>query len=63
MTYKIYRMLELQTAILRFHDELESIHVKRLDIAKQEIDAWKELQATLLADSPERYSKYFKATK
>lgn len=51
--------MELQTAIIKFHDEMEAIHVKRLDISMQEIDAWRELQQVLLADAPERLSRYF----
>jgi len=51
--------LELTKAIIRFHDEMEAGHVKRLDIARQEIEAWKELQQVLLADNPELISKHF----
>ncbi len=52
-------MIELQQAIIKFHDEMEDIHVKRLDISRQEIEAWKELQQVLLADAPQRLSKVF----
>lgn len=60
MSYRDYRLIELTSAIIKFHDEMEEIHVKRLDIARQEIEAWKELQQVLLADSPERLSDHFK---
>lgn len=60
MTYRDYRMRELTQAIIKYNDEMEDIHVKRLDIARQEIEAWKELQQVLLADAPEKLSKYFK---
>lgn len=53
-------MIELTQAVMKYHDELEEIHVKRLDIMRQEIDAWNELQQVLLADAPEKLSKYFK---
>lgn len=52
-------MNELSQAIIKYHDEMEEIHVKRLDIARQEIEAWSELQQVLLADMPERLSKHF----
>jgi len=38
---------------------MEEIHVKRLDIDRQEMEAWRELQQVLLADAPEKLSRYF----
>ncbi len=59
--YQDYRANELKKAIHKYHDEMAEIHVKRLDMARQEIEVWKELQQVLLADSAEKLSKYFKA--
>ncbi len=59
MTYKDFRSIELTQAIVKFHDEMEEIHVKRLDISRQEIEAWIQFRQILLADSPEHLSKFF----
>ncbi len=53
-------MIELTKAIMKYHDEIGEIHVKRIDIMRQEIEAWNELQQVLLADAPDKLSKFFK---
>lgn len=53
MTYRDYRAAELEQALVSYHNEMEQIHVKRIDIMRQEIEAWKILISVILADNPE----------
>lgn len=59
MTYVDHRLQELKEGLLKYHEEMAEIHVKRLDIDRQEIEAWRELQQVLLADFPDKLSQYF----
>ncbi len=52
-------MIELNKAVAKYYEEMEEIHVKRLDIMRQEIDAWNELLQVILADAPQKLSKHF----
>jgi len=59
--YGQYRTLEIGSALVKYNDEMESIHVKRLDIARQEMEAWKELKQVIMADNPSKLSNHFTA--
>ena len=54
-----YRRKEIYEALIRYHKELNHINVVRLELSRQEKDAWTEFQSVLLADHPEMLSKYF----
>ena len=54
-----FRRIEIAKAISIYRMELDMISMKRLELARQEKEAWGELRNVLLADAPEELSPYF----
>ena len=55
-----HRRNEVVLAVSAYRRELECINVKRLELARQEKEAFDELRNVLAADKPEELSAYFK---
>ncbi len=59
MGYKEYRVNELNAAIERFRNEIQIIHMMRLEATMREVEAFREFHQILLADRPDLISTHF----
>lgn len=55
-----HRKKELRTAIEGYYKELENLAMQRMEISRQEMEAWQALRIILCLDNPEMLSPYFK---
>ncbi len=54
-----YRQDEMIKAINAYTAETQRIYESRIELARQELEAWHQLQAIIYADNPEKISSYF----
>lgn len=54
-----YRNREIQDALESYYSDMELINIKRLEMYRQEIEAWKHLKQVIFADQPEKLFHYF----
>lgn len=59
----IHRLNEIKDAIDKYRLEMNDISLKRLELARHERDAWKEMNNVLMADRPDLVSEYFGSLK
>lgn len=55
-----HRIEEITNALTDYHFEMEAIMTRKIELARAEIEAWKQLVNILYADQPEKLSTYFR---
>lgn len=54
-----YRISEIKQSITKYQDTIHSINNIRMELSRQEMDAWTELAIVLNADNPKALHRFF----
>lgn len=58
-----YRISEVQASLEKFHAEMQEIHAKRIELARQEMECWNEFNQVVFCEDPAKMSPLFGQTK